>query len=217
MPGQGAPPLPRQPGPEPRPLTLGPAPPRLSVSRTPSRSPARGAAWLPQYGKTPLIWAAAGGHEPVATALLRGGADLRAADRSGWDALLAACHAGHARLATVWLQGADLRRAARDGTTCLHAAARGGHAALVQQLLRSGADPAAQDSQGQRPLERARAAGHTAVVAALVDVTPEAPPPPPPAARMRAALLAGASAPPWLVLTLALVLAAVGVVMASGQ
>ena len=61
---------------------------------------------------------------------------------------MAACHSGHTRMVTVWVQGADLSRAARDGSTCLHAAARGGHGAIVKLLLQHGADPAARDRTG---------------------------------------------------------------------
>ena len=57
-----------------------------------------------KYGKTPLLWAAAGGHEAAASALLDGGAALRACDHSGCDALMCACLAGHMHLATLWLQ-----------------------------------------------------------------------------------------------------------------
>ena len=103
-----------------------------------------------KYGKTPLLWAAAGGHEAAASALLDGGAALRACDHSGCDALMCACLAGHMHLASLWLQGADLSRAAHDGATCLHAAARGGHAPLVRLLLRESADPTACDTAGRR-------------------------------------------------------------------
>ena len=95
---------------------------------------------------------------------------------------MAACHSGHARLATVWMQDADLARAAQDGTTCLHAAARGGHSGLVQQLLRRGADPAARDRNGKRALELARAAKHAQTVETLLPVTPVLPPAPRPPA-----------------------------------
>ena len=135
----------------------------------------------------------------------QGGAALRAEDQSGWDALMAACHSGHTRMVTVWVQGADLSRAARDGSTCLHAAARGGHGALVKLLLQHGADPAARDRTGKRALELARAAGHVEAVALLEPATPilaEAPAPHPTATRPAA----------WLI-ALGVLLAAIGVVM----
>ena len=71
------------------------------------------------------MWAAAAEHEALATAL-GGKADHDVQDKSGWDALFAACHGGHVRLATVWVANADVNRATADGTAALMAAAQAG-------------------------------------------------------------------------------------------
>ena len=133
-----------------------------------------------KFGKTALMWAAAAGNEPLATALWKGGADLAAQDKIGWDAFFAACHGGHVRLATVWGASADLNRATADGTTCLMAAAQAGKAAVVQMLLRKRAEPTAANAKGHRALELARSGQHADVVALLEPLTPGEPPRPVP-------------------------------------
>jgi len=131
-----------------------------------------------KYGKTALMWAAAAGNEKVATMLWKGGADLRAVDSSGWDALFAAAHGGHVRLVTVWMAGAELDRAAPDGTTALMAAAQAGRGAVVGMMLKRSADASLVNSKGQRALELARGGKHQEVVDMLVPATPMGPPPP---------------------------------------
>jgi uncharacterized protein len=55
------------------------------------------------------------------------------------------------------------------GRIPLHYAAADGDGARVQELLRSGADPNAQDDNGWSPLHFAAQAGSTSVIAALLD------------------------------------------------
>ena len=129
-----------------------------------------------KFGKTAIMWAAAAGHEALATALWRGKADLTMQDKSGWDALFAACHGGHVRLATVWVANADVNRATADGTTALMAAAQAGKAAVVKLLLQRKAEPAAANAKGHRALEHARAGKHNEVVELLQPLTPGGPP-----------------------------------------
>jgi len=133
-----------------------------------------------KFEKTPIMWAAAMGNEPLATSLWKAKADLAARDKSGWDPLFAACHGGHSRLATVWAASADVNRATADGTTCLMAAAQAGHVTVLQLLLQKRAAPEMANTRGQRALELARAGKHTAAVELLQPLTPGGPPPLPP-------------------------------------
>ena len=133
-----------------------------------------------KFGKTPLMWAASMGNEPLATALWKAKADLSAQDRSGWDPLFAACHGGHSRLATVWAATSDVNRATADGTTALMAASQAGHTTVVQLLLNKKARPDAVNAKSQRALELARGGKHAEVISLLQPLTPGAPPPPPP-------------------------------------
>ena len=79
---------------------------------------------------------------------------------SGWDALFAACHGGHIRLATVWAANADVNRQTHDGTTLLMAAAQAGRANIVKLLLQKNASPAAANTKRLRALELARSGNH---------------------------------------------------------
>ncbi|KAH8649012.1 ankyrin repeat-containing domain protein, partial [Ilyonectria robusta] len=47
------------------------------------------------YGRTPLSWAAEGGHEAVVRLLLEKGAAIEARDRYGWTPLSLAAGGGH--------------------------------------------------------------------------------------------------------------------------
>lgn len=110
---------------------------------------------------------------------MRAQADPCVADHSGWNSLMAACHGGHTRIATVLLQRTNLHHAASDGTTSLHAAAQAGRTETVRLLLHKSADPAATDLRGRRALDLAHAGtstSHSEVAQLLLPVTP--PPPP---------------------------------------
>ena len=124
----------------------------------------------------------------VASALLKAGADVRATDSRGWDALFAATHGGHTKLITVWLTRDDVERTAADGSTLLHVAAQGGRAAAARQLLGKGADPAARDARGNTPLDLARAGDRAEVVSLLSPISP-----PPRARRLAGGCTAGAA------------------------
>lgn len=131
-----------------------------------------------KYGKTPIMWAAKMGNEGVVNLLEKGGADIKAQDATGFDALFVACHAGQLRLATVWALKCDVNRATADGTTCLMAAAEAGRKDVAAMLIKRKADPALANAKGQRALELAAGNKHADVVELLEPLTPPAPPRP---------------------------------------
>jgi ankyrin repeat protein len=59
------------------------------------------------FGLTPLISAAAGGHMPVVQVLLDSGADLKARDNNTWTALVWASNEGHKDVVELLKQARD--------------------------------------------------------------------------------------------------------------
>ncbi|KAH6981804.1 hypothetical protein BKA56DRAFT_549653 [Ilyonectria sp. MPI-CAGE-AT-0026] len=124
------------------------------------------------YGRTPLIWAAKGGHEAVVRLLLDRGADIEAADEDeGQTPLLWAAEEGYEAVVRLLLdRGADIEAAAEgEGQTPLLWAAEEGHEAVMQLLLDRDADIEAADKRGRTPLIWAAKGGHEAVVRLLLD------------------------------------------------
>lgn len=104
----------------------------------------------PDYGMTPLMWAAARGHRDVVSELLDRGADIDALSASEQNsALMLAAHGGHVFVVrTLLRRGADARlRNSRDATA-LHHAATSGSLEIIRQLLDAGLDPNARESDG---------------------------------------------------------------------
>jgi ankyrin repeat protein len=65
----------------------------------------------PEYGQTPLSWAARNGHEAVVKSLLNKGADVNAQGRHDGSALQAAAWNGHRVVALMLLyNGADYNK-----------------------------------------------------------------------------------------------------------
>jgi ankyrin repeat protein len=64
-------------------------------------------------------------------------------------------------------KGADVTPTTTNGRTVLHVAAQQGHHEIVVMLLMQGADKSAKDDKGIRPVDRARAKGHTTLIALL--------------------------------------------------
>ena len=121
------------------------------------------------FGRTPLSYAAQGGHEAIVQQLLARGADIEAKDRFGQTPLSFAAQGGHEAVVQQLLaQGADIEAKARAGRTPLSFAAMRGHEAVVQQLLARGADIEAKDRAGRTPLSYAAGRGDEAVVQQLL-------------------------------------------------
>ena len=93
------------------------------------------------HDRTPLHYAARGGHETIVHTLIASGADPNTKDIDGWTPLIHAAREGHeVAVHTLVASGADPNlRAMMAGH--LHYAAGGGHEAAVRMLIRSGGDP----------------------------------------------------------------------------
>ena len=141
---------------------------------------------LDPQGTTPLmlaVWLATpateGSWSLVQALLALHGADPNRPNACGGTPLLCACEAGHeAAVSALLMAGADPAHVDGDGDTALCVAATHGHAATVALLLahpRSPSDAALASvidqpgSGGRPPLVKAAAAGHAAVVTALLD------------------------------------------------
>ncbi|HYZ86358.1 MAG TPA: ankyrin repeat domain-containing protein [Bryobacteraceae bacterium] len=128
------------------------------------------------------LWAASGDdttalHRAVyrddieeAKALLRSGADAKAANRYGLTPLFLACTNGNGRMVELLISaGADPNSKLPGGETALMTAARTGKVDAVKALLAHGADVhAKEDRRGQNALMWAAAEGHVEVVKALI-------------------------------------------------
>ena len=147
-----------------------------TVRRGRSRAPGGGPGREPHDTASLLLDAAREGNEGVVRALLRAGADVRAATRNGTTALLVAAREGHEGVVRDLLRaGADVRAATDNGTTALLVAAGRGHRGVVNALLDDGADVDAAARNGATPLSSAERNGHRGVVQDLVAAGANAP------------------------------------------
>ena len=101
-----------------------------------------------RFGKTALHWAASRNQPELGALLLAAGATADARDNGGWDATMAAAHAGCYALVEALLSRAEQpaainARARDDVPTALMCAAQNGHAHVVRLLLGVRADAGA--------------------------------------------------------------------------
>ncbi|TRY69888.1 hypothetical protein DNTS_015350 [Danionella cerebrum] len=93
-----------------------------------------------EVGNTGLMFAAAGGHEPLARLLLRKGASVDQKNHYGWTALMQAARAAQLGIARLLLDaGADVNTLNRLGVSVLSVCVRGGQMELAELLLEVGA------------------------------------------------------------------------------
>ncbi len=125
-------------------------------------------------GRTPLYWAASGGHTEVVKALLTRDTegnklpkvDVNKATDDGFTPLHSAAYNGHTAVVETLLENkAEVDKADKYGWTPLHWAARNGHSAVVETLLANGAEV---NNDGWTPLHSAAREGHSAVVKTLL-------------------------------------------------
>jgi ankyrin repeat protein len=118
---------------------------------------------------TPLLEAARAGNHAAAIALVREGADVRAAEADGTTALHWAANFGDAELASALLAaGANVAAPNRYGMTPLQAAAVNADARLLETLLAAGADPNAVLPEGETVLMTAARTGSPEALSVLV-------------------------------------------------
>ncbi|CAE7228827.1 unnamed protein product [Symbiodinium necroappetens] len=116
-------------------------------------------------GRTALMDAAQGGHDPVVQLLL----EVSLRDSCDSTALMEASSHGHAEVVGLLLEaGAHRDSQDSDGSTALMHAAYGGHFQVVQLLLEAGAQKDLHDNQGITALMDAARCGKTDIMKLLL-------------------------------------------------
>jgi ankyrin repeat protein len=120
-------------------------------------------------GSTPLQWAVFNGDTEQTKRLLKGGADVKAVNDYGVNAMQLAADASNTELIRILLKaGADPDSPNPDGETALHLVARAGNIDAAKLLLRAGAHVDARERFGaQTPLMWAAARRHPQMVELL--------------------------------------------------
>jgi ankyrin repeat protein len=121
-------------------------------------------------GSTPLMQAAFAGDVGEAERLLKEGADVRATNSYGANAMQLAADTGNTELIRLLLKaGADPESPNADGETALHLVARSGNVEAAKLLLKAGAAVNAREQFGaQTPLMWAAARRHPEMVELLL-------------------------------------------------
>jgi ankyrin repeat protein len=121
-------------------------------------------------GSTPLMWAAYEGDATEAARLLKAGADVKATNNYGVNAMVLAADIASTEVIQLLLKsGADANSTNADGETALHLVARSGNLDAARMLIKAGARVDARDNFGQQtPLMWAVARRHAAMVDLLV-------------------------------------------------
>lgn len=120
-------------------------------------------------GTTPLHWASYRDDVNAADRLIRGGANVNAANDLGATALwIASVNGSAAMVERLLAAGANPNLALVAGETALMAAARSGNARIAERLLAKGADPNAHGARRQTALMWAVSDHHPDVVKVLL-------------------------------------------------
>lgn len=125
-------------------------------------------AWM---ADSPVADAAARGDREAVKSLLKGAADVNAAQGDGMTALHWAAMNGDAELAQMLIvAGANLKATTRlGGYTAVYLAAQQGHATVLEALIKGGADAKSGNANGTTPLMVASASGDVDTVRVLVE------------------------------------------------
>jgi len=122
------------------------------------------------FGRTPLLWAAAKGHEAAVQLFLDKDANFEAKDNDGRTPLAWAAMSGHEAVILLLLdKGADFEAKDKYGWTPLWWAVMNGHEAIIRLLLDTGVEFEVKDSWDQTPLSFAAEKGLEASIQLLLD------------------------------------------------
>jgi ankyrin repeat protein len=115
------------------------------------------------------MWAAAEGHSDVVKLLIDAGADVKAASKGGFNALLFAATKDDAKsVASLVAAGTDPNYGLPDGTKALSIAVTFKGTNAAEALLDAGANPNVADKQGTAPLHTAAQLGDIELVKKLL-------------------------------------------------
>lgn len=107
-----------------------------------------------EFKRTPLHYAASGGHHKLAASLIQNGAFVDAEDRQKCTPLHWAAQGGRLDAVKVLIEnGANVRALDINGRSPLHAAASNGDTKVAEQLIDKGATLTGVDIEGKSPLD----------------------------------------------------------------